>query len=697
MDSSPSEPPSKRRKRQQRKACDLCRRRKVRCDIDEIPGGAGPCSVCNRSGLQCRSTTQWVKPNRPATNARWQSQDSQEYQIRRPHTPPVDSQNPQVAPEDLAGARVQAAQSEGAEPKAGNASPSSTRSRVSHSSHKEEFARSGLSRFFKHGINAAAWGVFDPLKYMRIAYVGTAVSNLVHLVQLHRASRPGLTSTAVNSDSAGLEDVSIQSDNDTTRSPVHYPYPPIRPKNGWKPGLEVWNGMLTADITADVSSFPAREVRDALITAYFEHVHPFHPVISMPEFMESYRSPDKPPPLLLFQAVLMAGAHACEHPLVASARHAVKTTLFRRASMLFHMRHETDRVFLMQAAVLFTRHVGDGDTVTGGPWYWSGNAVRIGCGLGMHRYSPSLPPRESSQYRRCWWSAFVCEVFVALETGRPCAVRAEDLDQLNLTAEDMTDGPGITPMNEGGLDHGFLFRMVELAYIGLDILAINEPAQKRIIDVQGINTRLCQWSLQCKSPTGGKEDTWEYQLQLHYSLLLLHLHRNFPADTNSQSISSTAAQSTIRIFETLISLNCLSQCHFTAVSALTAAGTQLANEIRSTIETQSFLLAANSLGYLLRLLRPANLLAQYWSNAEAVHNVFQEIHQEYQSLLEQGLQAFLLLETGSTWERIGSGCYNQASQEVYRRIGALRSLTSSESEVKGLSEYDKISFPVNDT
>lgn len=49
---SPYEPPSTRRKRQQRKACDLCRRRKVRCDIDEQPGNT--CSVCDRSGLECR-------------------------------------------------------------------------------------------------------------------------------------------------------------------------------------------------------------------------------------------------------------------------------------------------------------------------------------------------------------------------------------------------------------------------------------------------------------------------------------------------------------------------------------------------------------------------------------------------------------------------------------------------------------------
>lgn len=533
-----------------------------------------------------------------------------------------------------------------------------------HSSQKEDFARRGLSRFFKHGINAAAWGVFDSLNYLRIAYVGTAVSNLVHLVQLHRASRRDLTlSTIPSIDNPVLEDISIHSD-ETTRV-VHYPYPPIRPKNRWKPGPEAWNGMTTQDLAADVSSFPAQEVRDALVAAYFEHIHPFHPVISMPEFMASYKSKDNPPPLLLFQAVLMAGAHACSHPLVANARHAVKTTLFRRASMLFHMRHETDRVFLMQAAVLFTRHIGDGDTVTGGPWYWGGIAVRIGCGLGMHRQSPTLPPKETAQYRRCWWSAFICEVFSALETGRPCAVRAEDMDQLTLSRDDMTDTPGQTPLDTA-LRHDFITRMVELAYIGLDILALNEPARQHIVDVQSIDTRLCQWALQSNipSPSTSNEpatdkytDPWPSHLQMHYNLLLLHLHRNFPTNPSSQNICSTAARAIICTLENLTTLCSLPQCHFTAVSALTACGIQLAHEIRSAIASQTFLVAIHALEYLSRLLRPAQLLSAYWPNAEAVHSVFQEIYNEYKSYVTQGLQGepVVVSDVQPDWYRLLAG------------------------------------------
>ncbi|KAL3442054.1 fungal-specific transcription factor domain-containing protein [Aspergillus insuetus] len=632
-----------RRKRQQRKACDLCRRRKVRCDIDEQPGNS--CSVCDKSGVLCRSTTQWAKPNRPESHRRSGLRPAVLADEENLDDFEIESNRDKAVPDALSA------------PFRGNLDESATPTSPSKT-------QPGLSRFFRHGIDAAAWGVFDSYKYMRIAYVGTAVSNLVHLVRLHRASRQPLPLNTIPSiENPVLEDISIHSDD--SAKALHYPYPPIRPKNEWKPMPESWSGMTTHNIAADVSSFPAREVRDALVAAYFQHVHPFHPVISRREFMDSYKSLDKPPPLLLFQAVLMAGAYACSYPLVASARHTVMMTLFCRASMLFHMRHETDRTLLMQAAVLFTRHIGDGDTVTGGPWYWSGIAVRIGCGLGMHRQSSTLPLRDISQYRRCWWSAFICEVFSSLETGRPCAVRAEDMDQVTLSAEEMTDTPGNTSSpSEPTPRSDFIVRMVELAYIGLGILALNEPAQQRIISCHNINTRLCQWFLQLQScttsntsstspPSSDDSDPWTLQLNLHYNLLLLHLHRNYPTEPTSQSICSTAATTLIRLFERLTSLNALATCHFTAVSALTACGIQLATEIRSALVSQSWLVALHGLENLSRLLHPAQLLAGHWPNAEAVHNVFQEIHSEYKSYVEQGLSGgpVVVSEPPTDWYR----------------------------------------------
>ncbi|KAF9883374.1 Succinate-semialdehyde dehydrogenase, mitochondrial [Aspergillus nanangensis] len=631
----------------QRKACDVCRRRKVRCDIVDQPSGA--CSVCLRLGVECRSTTRWAKPNRRSINARPARPSTASHVLAESESLPGDHDDRSGSGQEDIHARH--------EPATG----------------REQLARNGLSRFFKHGINAAAWAVFDSLDSFRIAYVGTAVSNLVHLVQLHRAFRrlpssafsPPSPTTASTAAAAGAAAA------DPSPPVLHYPYPPIRPARDWKPSPSAFSGITATDLALDVASFPAQEIRDALVTAYFTHIHPFHPVISKPEFLAAYyNTPASPPPLLLFQAVLMAGAHACTHPLVSRARHAVKTTLFRRASMLFHLRHETDRVHLMQAAVLFTRHVGDGDTVTGGPWYWSGIAVRIGCGLGMHRHSPGLPGLESAQYRRCWWSAFVCEVLAALETGRPCAVRVEDIDQRPLGEADMTD--------DHDPDHGlgddarrgavFISRMVELAYVGLEILALNEPAPQRIVDVRALDARLCQWSLRVglSGEDGGgeeeeeseeEESSWDHQLRVHYNLMLLHLHRNYPDEANSRAVCAVAAQAIVGALEKLVALDCLAQCHFSVVSAVTAAGIQLAYEIRAAVAAGSFLVAIHALERLSQLLKPTTLLAAYWPNADAVHSVLHELHQEYRLYVTQGLQgeAVMVPELQPDWYRLLAG------------------------------------------
>ncbi|KAJ4003195.1 hypothetical protein NW752_011630 [Fusarium irregulare] len=647
MDPTPRKLHDKRR-RQQRKACDLCRRRKVRCDIVDKP--TGPCSVCEKSGLECRS--KWTSERRSSVLSR-HSFEERESQDPEPEPGAVtrntnpDTQLTIIGPEQP--------------PKP---------QELTQSDNQEKLAREGLARFFKHGIGAAAWAVFASTKSFRIAYVGTAVSNLVHLVDLHRSFRQ-----PYSGDNGPETHSSSGSDRTGGGRPLHYPYPPIRQVNSWKPTPSSW---MSQELVTEVSSFPAQEVRDALVTAYFDHIHPFLPIVSKPEFLARYRTPDNPPPLLLFQSVLMAGAHACPHPLVANDRHAVQNILFRRASMLYHMRHESDRMHLLQAAALFTWHIGDGDTVAGGPWYWAGIAVRIGTGSGAHRNSAHLPAAETAQYRRCWWSAFFCEVFSALETGRPCAVRAEDIDQLPLRQEDMTDTGTTDPSmaETSGVTPDFLNHLVDLAYIGLDVISLNAPARDRMIDISSIDARLGLWSLRSGISTVAEDDdSWTCHLRMHYNLLLLHLHRNLPSPSSS-SICSAAAQAIVTSLEKLSARDELRQCHFTSVSAVTAAGIQFAGEIRAAVTSQTFLVAINALERLSRLLRCTLMLARHWPNAEAVHSVFEELHREYETLVSQRLQGeqVMVPESPPDWNRLlgaeGVQQFNFASEQDWMNINS---------------------------
>jgi transcriptional regulatory protein AMDR len=54
-----------------------------------------------------------------------------------------------------------------------------------------------------------------------------------------------------------------------------------------------------------------KEVRDALVESFFNDINPGFPVVDEAEFRMQYEDKDSPPPLLLFHAVLLAGAHAC--------------------------------------------------------------------------------------------------------------------------------------------------------------------------------------------------------------------------------------------------------------------------------------------------------------------------------------------------------------------------------------------------
>ncbi|KAF9775072.1 hypothetical protein IL306_006897 [Fusarium sp. DS 682] len=207
------------------------------------------------------------------------------------------------------------------------------------------------------------------------------------------------------------------------------------------------------------------------------------------------------PPLLLFQAVLLAGAHVCTHPLVAKDRLVVKNVLFRRASMLFHLRHETARLQLAQAAVLFTWHISDGDTVASGPWCWNGIAMRIALGLGLHRADKHLPVVDRIINKRLWWSIFIAEAFSALETGRPCSVQVQDFDQDMLREDDFIDEQD-TESVQGDPEkepRAILLRhhvcMAELAIIVLDVLELNSPAPRRKPDIASINSKPAVWAL----------------------------------------------------------------------------------------------------------------------------------------------------------------------------------------------------------
>ncbi|VUC31946.1 unnamed protein product [Clonostachys rosea] len=581
---------SRRRRNRQRKACDTCRKRKSRCDVAEN----FPCTICQRFSLECRTTSPGPFTAAGHRNSQRESsyfrsatgftaepsaqgQSSIANQVQH-ETPPLHAETAPISDPDggLSG-----------------------------------LERDGLSQFFRRGVNSTNWWVFNEVEYIRLAYIGTPVSNLAHLVSLEHPSNEHL----------------------------HLPYPPMRPQLPWRPSEIANTGMDSAN---DAACFPTKEIRDSLVDAFFEKVHPGFPIIEEAMFRRQYSDHKQPPPLLLFQAVLLAGAHVCDHPLVAKSRMVVKRTLFKRATTLFHLHHENDRLHMAQAALLFTWHLENADTVCGGTYFWLGIGSRIAFGMGLHRdlsikSNSRLPRWERRLYRRTWWTLFQAEAFSCLEYGRPCIINLDDTDQAPLELDDFAEGEDET------INHHVKFSYcrlnIQLSFIILRLLELNNPRQDPGLKpaiLSAIEAGLSEFALELPVVA----DFWSSQIRMNYNLVLLHLHRELGAPNNpstlpsdirlphSTEIAREAAHAMLSCFETMIARNWIGQCSSVAVSAVMSIAIQLTVDVRAALALGSTILAVGALERLTRLLECAKELEKYWTSAGGVYRLFEELSEE---------------------------------------------------------------------
>lgn len=230
------------------------------------------------------------------------------------------------------------------------------------------------------------------LRGVRVTYVGKDVSNLNFLVR--------------------------QRDGPRNETAFHFSSDEIASR---------FNPHQSDRIPREAFILPEPALADQLVETYFTHVNPGCPIVDEETFIRQYRGQDSkdPPSLLLLQAVLLVGAHVSKERPV---RDTLKSTLFRRAKMLFDGRLEKNRDFVVQAALLLTWHSDGADDVACNAWFWVGIAARTAIGIGMHSDIRTAGPLHQLKhpdihtFRRIWWILFQFDVNVALLYGRPQAM-----------------------------------------------------------------------------------------------------------------------------------------------------------------------------------------------------------------------------------------------------------------------------------
>ncbi|KAK5047012.1 hypothetical protein LTR84_006954 [Exophiala bonariae] len=494
----------------------------------------------------------------------------------------------------------------------------STPERLSEVAINQQLVDNVLVDFFQHGIGSQSWSRFDRLTEARMCYVGTSISNIASLVTQERSG-----------------------DN----SSLHYPTPQVHRIVPWKPDSRSYALQMRQNLESELSSLPAKDVRDALIESFFHEIHPGFPIVDESEFRASYADPNNPPPLLLFQAILSAGAHVCQHPTVAESRSLIRTALFHRAKTLWDLRFENDRLTLVQTALIFSWYIENADTVSANSYYWISVACGIGFGLGLHRNltnssSSVLPQAAKNLFRRVWWTLFQAAVASSLDQGRPLLARPDESDQPPLTEDDLVETDGTRNVK---IRLQYCIRNSTLCEIIADILTLFSPGSLRksggFVDTSIIDARLAAWVMAL--PPG--EDYYDRTLRLNYNTALLHLHRTVmqPAESSlsavSQKLCSSSAESIISILSGMIADGTIKRCYFTALTALMAAAIHFVREMRLSIAQTSTLVALQAQAQLDACLPILRELAPYWPNASSVEKLCHYLRERMKSMMGANL------------------------------------------------------------
>ena len=392
-----------------------------------------------------------------------------------------------------------------------------------------------------------------------------------------------------------------------------------------------------------------RDVRDDLVDSYFARIHPGFPVVDESQFRTQYTDSNNPPPLLLLQAVLLVGAHVSNHAKVARSRSLVKMALFRRAKALFDLHYENDRMHLVQAALLFTWHCEGADDVSSNVYYWVGVACRIAFGLGMHRDLShtavnQMPPADRRIYRRIFWTLYQVDTFASLNHGRPMMIDLEEVDQPSLVVDDFNESD--QDLNKS-MNVGFCIQNTILCKIIALIIKTFCPGSTRrfrtnpgsfSITRANLDSKLAGWYLRLPSDlanfTKPGADFWSLQLQLHYNLALLHLHRVPDAshvsssaveDRTSAETCHTVAMSICKLFDELSIRHSIGQCWFTAPTMLLATAIQMSQEARLAATADRTVLAIQVQNHLEGLLPIIRAVSKYWCGAEAILHLYKDL------------------------------------------------------------------------
>lgn len=386
---SPKEKPQ--RSRRTVKACVICHKKKVRCDIDEIEGSI--CSPCARDGYDCvpreRKRKRFTLSPSPPTRRRAPSE-------KEDSSVPEGSRSRLINP--FSAERTAFAGNEGAA-----AQQLQDQAWKSESEPERRYSTATSLRDRSPTFEQSNDATYQPLPNGRPEKVKTSgyasSSNVSYLGRLEY-----LRNDVPVNDDVGL--------------------PGKVPRRLSDTDLEILKLQR-------VDELPPKAIREALMDAFWTRCYPWTPVVDRSWIDD--RCPDTVS-LLLQHSIFLAGSRVSpSHPIYTPE------LFYKKARVLFWMSAEEDPIITTAATLLMHWYNPEGpervslDTSS----FWLRVCIGLAYQVGLHREPTGRP--DAGLRKKIWWSLVTRDCLINAGHGRP---RAIDLKLADVSPASVADFEG---------------------------------------------------------------------------------------------------------------------------------------------------------------------------------------------------------------------------------------------------------------
>ncbi|KAI8334368.1 fungal-specific transcription factor domain-containing protein [Chlamydoabsidia padenii] len=410
--------------------------------------------------------------------------------------------------------------------------------------------------------------------------------------------------------------------------------------------------------TIDPYDLPSPRLSTILIRLYFQHFYPVLPIFYQRQLSSSLDDPAEPISPLLLNAIYAVASRVCDDVEVRSDPARPETAgevFFERAKCLLDSQYDIPRISTVQALLLLSSHQ-QGTMKSARAWLYSGMAFRMALDLGLNRNCDhwQIPADEKERRKRVFWCSYACDIMASATYGRSSIFEESDCDIPFPTIED-NEIPVYPPFNDSASQPGPLLTLSHLVKI-CDILghvlkniyyakALKHADIRHIGQiVSSLTGRLSHWYKnlppalaidESNNPSSSSHNT-HYpicvaQLHMVYHTTVILLHRLFipnnTSDLSPESISeyntcAVSATAIMNIANRMLENGVLKYVFHTVVYFIFTAGIIFINSASSSNDASKSFDAKVNISNIMRLLEE---LEKTWTSASRSANILGEL------------------------------------------------------------------------